>query len=50
MIVLGVIIALGNGYLFLVEHTALRGLAFLVGVGFIGIGLNNLRDLRNGDL
>ena len=49
-IVLGVLIALGNGYLFLTEQSALRGLASLVGIGFIWIGMSNLRDLRNGDL
>lgn len=46
---MGVIIALGNGYLFLVEHSPLRGLVFLVGIGWIWIGISNLRSLQNGD-
>ncbi len=46
-IVMGVIIALSNGYLFLVEHSAVRGLVFLFGVGWIGIGISNLRDLMS---
>ena len=50
IIILGVIIALSNGYLFLTEQSAVRGLALLAGIGFIVIGLSNLRDLRNGDL
>ena len=49
VIALGVIIALSNGLLFLVEHSVVRGLVFLVGIGWIWIGLSSLRDLRNGD-
>ena len=50
VIALGVIITLSNGYLFLTEHSVVRGLAFLVGIGWTWLGLNALRDLRNGDL
>jgi len=46
---MGVIIALSNGLLFLAEHEPLRGLVFLVGIGWIGIGISNLRSLQNGD-
>ena len=48
-IVVGVIIALSNGYLFLVDHTPVRGLAFLFGIGWTGIGIGNLRSLQSGD-
>jgi len=48
-IVMGVIIALSNGLLFLAEHEPLRGLVFIVGIGWIGIGISNLRSLQNGD-
>lgn len=49
-IVVGIVIALSNGYLFLTEQAPVRGLAFLVGIGWIGIGIGNLRSLQNGDL
>ena len=50
VIALGVIIALSNGLLFLVEHSALRGLVFLVGIGWTWIGISGLRDVQNGDV
>ncbi len=48
-IVVGVIIALSNGYMFLIDQTPLRGLAFLFGIGWTGIGIGNLRSLQNGN-
>ena len=46
-IVLGVIIALANGYLFLSRRVAWDGVMFFVGIGWIWIGVSNLRRLQN---
>ena len=48
-IVIGVMIALGNGYLYLVERSAFRALVFLAGIAWIWIGVSNFRDAQNGD-
>ena len=48
-IVLGVIVALANAYLFLSRRMAWDGLMFLVGVGWIWLGASNLRRLQNTD-
>ena len=45
-IVLGVIIALSNGYLYLSERTTWSAIMFLVGVGWIFVGVSNLRRLQ----
>ncbi len=48
-IVIGVMIALGNGYLYLVERSALRALVFFAGIAWIWIGVSYFRDAQNGD-
>ena len=48
-IVLGVITAVANAYLFLSEHTAWEGVMLLVGIAWIWIGISNLRRLQKAD-
>jgi hypothetical protein len=47
--VVGVIIALANAYLFLSRHMAWDGVMFLVGIGWIWLGVSNLWRLQNVD-
>ncbi len=46
LLISGVMMALGNGYLFLNEQTAWDALMFIVGLGWIWIGATNLRRLQ----
>ena len=45
----GVMVALSNVYLFLNERTAWQGVMILVGIGWIWIGVSNLRRLQHAD-
>ncbi len=49
LLISGLMIALGHGYLFLDDHTAWNAFMFLVGIGWIWIGTTNLRRLQNAD-
>lgn len=49
LLISGLMVALGNGFLFLSEHTAWQGFMFFVGVGWIWIGASNLRRLQKLD-
>lgn len=46
-IVIGLVMALGNGYLLLSGYGLWQGLMFLVGLGWIWLGGSNLRRLQN---
>jgi hypothetical protein len=48
-IALGVLIAIGNAYLFLNEPAAWQGFMVLVGLGWIWVGASNLRRLQNSE-
>ena len=46
-IVLGVILALANAYLFLDRRQVWDAVMFVVGIGWIWVGTSNLRRLQN---
>ena len=46
-IVLGVILALANTYLFLDRRQVWDAVMFVVGIGWIWLGVSNLRRLQN---
>ena len=46
-IVLGVILALANAYLFLDRRQVWDAVMFVVGIGWIWVGVSNLRRLQN---
>jgi len=48
-IVIGLVMALGDGYLLLNGFGAWQGLMFLVGIGWIWVGASNLQRLRKAD-
>lgn len=48
-IIVGIIIALSNAYLFWIQQTAWDAIMFLVGLGWIWLGTSNLRRLQKAD-
>lgn len=48
-ILLGIIIAVSNAVLFLINRTAFPAIMVVVGVGFVFTGITNLRRLQQDD-